>query len=182
VSGKKGRLDTSMSETTAVLDIEKPHFSVRLYENMLKIDVKETVKYEIEEALENKPLLRETIGHILNVFVPLHIRLCDIDSVNMDKTGKVKIHVSHHRDVTIPLETKEARILVEKLNQLIPEAKRKELERLMSEEKLQKIAEEKLETGRAAAPYVLQSPAVESPRLEEELEEAGEKEEQKKED
>lgn len=171
-----------MSETTAVLNIEKSHFTVRLYENMLKIDVKETVKNEIEEALENKPLLRETIGHILSMFVPLHVRLCNIDSVNMDKTGKVEIHVPHHRDVTIPLETREAKILVEKLNQLIPEAKRKELERVMREEKLQKVAEEKLETGRSSAPFVLQSPGVESPRLEEELEEAEEKEEQKKED
>jgi Ser-tRNA(Ala) deacylase AlaX len=171
-----------MSETNPVLDIEKPHFTIRLYANMIRIDVKDTVKNEIEEALENKPLLRETIGHILSVFVPLHIRLCHIGSVNMDKTGKVKINVTHHRDVTIPLETKEAETLVEKLNQLIPEAKRKELERIMREEKLQKIAEEKLEMGRASAPFVLQSPATESPKLEEELEEAEEKEGQRKED
>jgi Ser-tRNA(Ala) deacylase AlaX len=171
-----------MSETTAVLDIEKSHFTVRLYENMLKIDVKETVKNEIEEALENKPLLRETIGHILSMFVPLHVSLCCIDSVNMDRTGRVELRVRHHREVSIPLETREAKMLVEKLNQLIPEAKTKELERVMREEKLQKVAEEKLDTGRASAPFVLQSPAIQAPRVEEELEEAGEKEEQKKED
>jgi hypothetical protein len=171
-----------MPEKNPVLDIKKPHFCVRLYEDMVKIDVKETVRNEIEEALENKPLLRETIGHILSVFVPLHIRLCNINSVDMDKTGKVKIHSPHHRDITLPLETKEAEILVEKMNKLIPEAKRKELERIMREEKLQKIAEERLETGHAAAPFVLQSPAVESPRLEEELEEAEEKEERREED
>lgn len=171
-----------MSEKTAVLDIEKSHFTVRLYENMLKIDVKGTVKNEIEEALENKPLLRQTIGHILGMFAPLHVSLCSMDSVNMDKTGNVEIRVRHHRDVTIPLETSEAKMLVEKLNQLIPEAKRKELERVMREEKLQRIAEEKLEMGRASAPFVLQSPAVESPMLDEELEEAEEKEEQEKED
>jgi hypothetical protein len=88
-----------MSEKTAVLDIEKSHFTVRLYENMLKIDLKETVKNEIEEALENKPILRETIGHILSMFAPLHVSLCSIDSVNMDKTGKVEIRVRHHRKI-----------------------------------------------------------------------------------
>jgi Ser-tRNA(Ala) deacylase AlaX len=169
-----------MSERTAVLDIEKPHFTVRLYDDILKIDVKGTVKNEIEEALENKPRLRETIGHILSVFVPLHIRLCDIASVNMDETGKVKIDVTHHRDVTIPLETKEAKKLVEKLNQLIPEAKRKESERIRREGEFQKITEDKLELGRAAE--LLRSPAVEAPELDDELEGAEEKGEQEKED
>jgi len=171
-----------MPESSAILEIEKPQFTVRLYEDKLKIDVRETARNEIEEALENKPFLRETIGRILNMFVPLHIRLCDIDSVNIEKSGNVKIRISHHRDVTIQLEPQEAQKLVEKLNQLIPEAKRKELERVMREAKVQKTAEEKLESGRAAAPYVLQSPAVESPRLDEDLEEAEDKEAQKKED
>jgi hypothetical protein len=178
---EKGRY-TDMSEKTAVLEIEKPHFTIRLYENILKIDVKETFKNEIEEALENKPVLKETIGHVLNVFVPLHIRLCDIDSANMDKTGKVKINIHHQRDVTLQLETKEAQILVEKLNQLIPDAKRREIERVMKEERIQKIAEERVEMGRASSSYVLQSPAVESSRSEEELGEAEKKEEQRKED
>jgi len=171
-----------MPESSVILEIEKPQFTVRLYEDKLKIDVRETARNEIEQALENKPFLRETIGRILNMFVPLHIRLCDIDSVNIEKSGNVKIRISHHRDVTIQLEPQEAQKLVEKLNQLIPEAKRKELERVMREAKVQKTAEEKLESGRAAAPYVLQSPAVESPRLDEDLEEAEEKEAQKKED
>jgi hypothetical protein len=98
----------------------------------------------------------------------------------MDETGKVKIDVTHHRDVTIPLETKEAKKLVEKLNQLIPEAKRKESERIRREGEFQKITEDKLELGRAAE--LLRSPAVEAPELDDELEGAEEKGEQEKED
>lgn len=44
----------------------------------------------------------------------------------------------------------------------------------MRENNLQKIAEEKLELGRAADPYVLQSPALETPWLSEEAEEKDE--------
>jgi hypothetical protein len=141
---------TDMPGTTGVLEIDKPHFSVRLYENLLKIDLKGTVKNEIEEAVENKPLLRETIGSILGIFVPLHIHLSDIDSVHMDETGKVKIHLPRHRDIMIPLEPRDAKRLIEKLNQLIPKEKAKELERVMEERKLRKIVEEEREMERAS--------------------------------
>jgi hypothetical protein len=121
-----------MSEAIAVLEVENPHFTIRLYENLLRIDVKGSFKNEIEEALENKPVLKETIGGLLSMFVPLHIRLSDIDSVCMDETGKVKISLQHRRDIIIPLEHKDARKLVDKLNQLIPKAKSLEIkERIM---------------------------------------------------
>lgn len=80
-----------MSETDLVLEIDHPHFIIRVTNDLLRIDVKGNVKNEIEEALENAPGLRETIGSILSVFAPLHIRLSDIDSVKMEKTGEVKI-------------------------------------------------------------------------------------------
>jgi hypothetical protein len=134
-----------MSETRVVLEIDHPHFIIRVYENLLRIDVKGNVTKEIEEALENTPILKETVGSILGLFVPLHIRLSDIESVHMEKTGEVKIIVPHRRHVTIPLEIEEAKKLVSKLNQLIPEAKGKELERIMQENKLQKIIKEKKE-------------------------------------
>jgi hypothetical protein len=134
-----------MSETEIVLEIDHPHFIIRVYENLLRIDVKGNVRKEIEETLENTPILKETVGSILGLFVPLHIRLSDVDSVHMEKTGEVKIKVRHRRDVTIPLEIEEAKRLVSKLNQLIPEAKRRELERIMQENKLQRIIKEKKE-------------------------------------
>lgn len=171
-----------MPERNIVLEIDKPHFTVKLYESTLKIDLKGTVKNEIEEALENKPVLRETIGRILGIFVPLHIRLSAIDAVRMDGTDKVRMHLPRHRDIVIPLKTTDAKRLVEALNRLIPKEKERELERIMRENKLQKTAEEKLELGRAAGPFVLPSPALEAPWLSEQVEEAVEKEEQKKQD
>jgi hypothetical protein len=172
-----------MSETTVVLEIDKPHFTVRLHENMLKIDLKGTVKNEIEEALENKPILKETIGSILGIFVPLHIRLSDIGSVHMDETGKVKINLPRHRDIVIPLEPKDAKRLVDKLNQLIPNARMQELERVIKERKLRKIAEEEHEIERGAATSGA-FPMPEPPGVLEEIKEAEKKivEEEEKQD
>jgi hypothetical protein len=113
-----------MPRATIVLAVETLHFKIRLYEDLLKIDLKGSFKNEIEEALENKPVLKETLGRILGIFVPLHIRVSEIDSVHMDETGKIKVSFSHHRSIVIPLERKEdAEKLLEKLNQLISNAK-----------------------------------------------------------
>ena len=121
-----------MPEPLAVFEVKEPHITVRLYDNLLKIDLRGSFKNEIEEALENKPILKETFGNILGMFVPLHIRLTDIDSVHMDETGKVKVKLSLHRNIVIPLEHEGGERLVEKLNQLIPKAKNQEIrERIM---------------------------------------------------
>lgn len=128
-----------MSDKTILLSIDKQHFTVRLYENLLKIDLKGTTKNVIVEALENKLILRETVGEILGMFIPLHIRLSDVDSVGMGETGKVKISLPRHRNITIRLEAKEAKQLVDKLNQLIPGAKEREFKRLMEEQRLHRI-------------------------------------------
>ena len=58
-----------MPEAIAVLEVDNPHFTVRLYENLLKIDLKGSFKNEIEEALENKPILKETFGSVLGIFI-----------------------------------------------------------------------------------------------------------------
>jgi hypothetical protein len=113
-----------MPRTIKVWEVENPHLTIRLYEDLLKIDLKGSFKNEIEEALENKPVLKETIGRILGIFVPLHIRIREIDSVQMDATGKIKVSLPHHQNIVIPLEHKEnAEKLVEKLNKLISNAK-----------------------------------------------------------
>jgi hypothetical protein len=139
----------NMSEKTVVLKISKPHFTVKLYKSLLKIDLKGSVKNDLEEALENKPLLRESIGGILSMFVPLHIRLSHIDSVRKDKMGKVTIKLHLHRDIVIPLEPKEAKELVDKLNRLVPEEKKKDLVRANEERRLRKIEEEERGVERA---------------------------------
>lgn len=109
---------------TIVLEVENPHFTIRLYNDLLKIDLMGSFKNELEEALENKPVLKETIGRILGIFVPLHIRISEIKSVHMDETGKIEVNLPHHRNIVIPFEHKEeAEKLVEKLNQLISNVK-----------------------------------------------------------
>jgi hypothetical protein len=135
---------STISDTDVALEIDNPCFIIRLFEDSLRIDVKGSLKSEIEEALENTPFLRETVGGILGLFAPLHIRLCDIESVRMEKTGKVKIVLPRRRDVIIPIGPREAKVFVDKLNELMPAAKQRELEHIMMEHKLQRaVADER---------------------------------------
>ncbi len=130
------RLVLIMPEPQALLIIERPQLTVRVYERMLKIDLKGSFRNELEEALENTQILKQTLGNILAIFAPLHVRLCDVDSVQMDKKGNVTIKQPLHRDVVIPLEPKDAKRLLDKLNQLIPAEKERELNRIINERKL----------------------------------------------
>ena len=70
-----------MPTENTVLDVEDPHFTIRLYEDLLKIDLKGSFKNEIEEAIENKPVLKEQSAEYLaslfhctysipNIFLP----------------------------------------------------------------------------------------------------------------
>ena len=124
-----------MSQAKAILEIDNPHFTIRLYENWLWIDLKGDTKNEIVEALENKPVLRQSIGNILEIFAPLHIHLSDIDSVRLDSAGKVKLVLPRRRDVTIPLAVNEAKTFVDTLNPLIAKEKEKEAQRVIEERK-----------------------------------------------
>jgi hypothetical protein len=142
-----------MPEETLVLEVENPRLTVKLYENLLRIDLKGSLKNEIEEALENRPVLKETIGGLLGIFAPLHIRLSDIDSARMDETGKIKVTLPHRRDVVITLEPKDAEKLLDKLNQLIPKAKNRELkERVIK--KIRKRKAKKKPRGTPPSSYV----------------------------
>ena len=116
-----------------ILEIDDPHFTLRLYEDWLRIDLKGNTRNEIVEALENKPVLSQSIGNILDIFVPLHIHLSDIDSAQMDNFGKVKLILPRRRDVTIPLDRKEAKRLVDTLNPLIANEKEREARRAILE-------------------------------------------------
>ena len=117
----------SMSESSIILEIDSAQFTIKLYEDLLKIDLKGSLKNEIEEGLENKPILKETIGKILGIFIPLHIQVDEMKSVYMDETGKTIISLLNHRNVVLPLECKEdAKKLVEKLKQMISIAKTRE--------------------------------------------------------
>lgn len=143
-----------MPETIAILEVDDPHFTVRLFENLLRVDLKGSLRNEIQEALENKPILKETVGKILGVFAPLHVRLSDINSVRVVQTGKLKIVLLHHRDIVIPLELKNAQRLCDKLNELIPKAKKEEWERIIRKRTLKlKKAREHTRTKRRPSAY-----------------------------
>jgi len=136
-----------MPKTVTAVEVEDPYFTITLSNSLLKIDLKGSFKNEVEEALENKPVLKETIGRMLGIFVPLHIRVSDIDSVHMNETGKIKVSLSHHRNIVIPFERKEdAEKLVENLNQLISKAEAEKIQeskaRLRAEK--EKIQESKV--------------------------------------
>jgi hypothetical protein len=137
-----------MPEKIKVLEVENPHFTVKLSEDLLKIDLKGSFKNEVEEALEHKPVLKETLGRILGIFVPLHVSVSEIDSVHMDETGKITVSLHHHRNVVIPLEHKEnAEKLVEKLNQLISNTKTEKIKERVAIRR----AKRKLKNARAGA-------------------------------
>jgi hypothetical protein len=120
-----------MVRRNLVFKVEDPHFTIKLYNDLLKIDLKGNFKNEIEEALENKPVLKETIGRVLGIFVPLHVHLEDIDSVHLDETGKLKVNLTHHRHIVIPFERKEdAEKLMEKVNELVSKAETKEIQEI----------------------------------------------------
>ena len=136
-----------MPRTVKVLKVGNPHFTIKLSEDLLKIDLKGSFKNKIEEAIENKPVLKDTVGRILGIFVPLHIRVSEIDSVKMNETGKVKINLPYHRNIVIPFEHKEnAQKFVEKINQLIFDSKtakiKEHVEKKQTKRK-QKLAREK---------------------------------------
>lgn len=115
-----------------VLEIEKPHFIVKLHEDLLEVDLKKGAKKELEDAVEAHPILRESLGILFQTIVPLDIALKDIETAEVDDKGQLKIVIPLRRDITIPLETSESRKLAEKLNELIPLAKQKQAERVMA--------------------------------------------------
>jgi hypothetical protein len=169
-----------MPEATPLLVINRPHLTVSLFESTLRIDVKGSLKNEIEEALENTPVLRETVGSILEIFAPLHVRLSDIDSVNMDETGKVTIKLPRHRDVVLPLGRTDGKKLADELNRLIPKEKEKELERVMQKNRLQRIERverEMTEERMLETPGGAQFPTAEPPGILEEEKRAAEERE-----
>jgi hypothetical protein len=123
-----------MAEGDIVMVIEKPHFKVKLHTGVLEVDLKEGIKKELEDVLEARPSLRESLGFLFQTIVPLDVPLKDIESAVVDKKGQVKITIPSRRDITIPLTSKESKRLVDKLNELIPiEKERVERQRVESE-------------------------------------------------
>jgi len=114
--------------------LDKPHFQVKLHSDLLKVDLKEGARAEIEKLAEAKPALRDTIGWMFQTIIPLDVHLWEIEKVTVDTSGKVNIRIPHRRDIHIPLEPLEAERLVEKMNALIPLEKERRVERQVAEQ------------------------------------------------
>jgi hypothetical protein len=128
-----------MATENLIMIIDKPHFTVRLHQSLLEIDLKEGAKKELEDVVEANSILRGSLGFLFQNVIPLDVPLKDIESVEQDEKGRVKIIIPHRRDITIPLEPNESKELTRKLNELIPIEKRKERERVLAWEKRRQL-------------------------------------------
>lgn len=118
--------------------IDKPHFEVKLLSDMLKVDLKDGARAEIDKLVGNKTALRDTLGWIFQTIVPLDVQLWQIEKVTTESSGKVNIVIPHRRDIHIPLEPLEAEKLVEKMNELIPIEKQRRMQKDMAERAAEK--------------------------------------------
>ncbi len=136
-----------MAEKSVVFMLDKPHFQVRLHSDLLKVDLKEGARAEIEKLAEARPALRDTIGWMFQTIIPLDVHLWEIEKVTLEPSGKVSIRIPHRRDIHIPLEPLEAERLVEKMNELIPVEKERRVERQLAEQAAEREREkQKAET------------------------------------
>jgi hypothetical protein len=140
-----------MTTEDIVMVIKKPHFTVKLHSTVLEVDLKEGLKKELEDVLEAKPRLRESLGFLFQTIVPLDVPLRDIKSAKVDKKGQVKIMIPRRRDIVIPLEAGESRRVVEKMNELIPKEKERAMRELQESERAKRELEAKAAESRVGA-------------------------------
>jgi hypothetical protein len=110
-------------EKDPILIIEKPDFVVRLHRDWIDVDLKEGGKAKLEQAIERNPLLRKTLGFVLQTTIPSDVELCDIESYEVDDKGQLKLVIPRHVDIVMPLGTDDAKRLAWELKDLIPLAK-----------------------------------------------------------
>jgi hypothetical protein len=124
-----------MAEKDLVLVIDKPHFIVKLHRDLLEVDLKKGAKKKLEDFLESKPSLRDSLGTLFQTVVPLDVPLKDIETATTDRElyphvlaqgwAQAKIVIRNRKDLHIPLTLDESEKLIAKLNELIPKAKKK---------------------------------------------------------
>ena len=106
-----------------ILVIDKPDFVVRLHKDLIEVDLKEGGKAKLEGAIEKDPLLRKTLGFVLQTTIPSDVELCDIKSCEVDDKGQLKLVIPRHVDIVLPLGVDDANRLAWELRDLIPLAK-----------------------------------------------------------
>jgi hypothetical protein len=109
-----------MTTEDVVMVIDKPHFVVKLHTTLLQVNLKEGIRKDLEDVIEAKPILRDSLGLLFQTVIPLDVHLKDIQSVSINEKGHVKIAIPSRKDLVIPLNQNESRTLIEKLNELIP--------------------------------------------------------------
>ncbi len=124
-----------MATEDLVMVIDKQHFTVKLHQSLLEVDLKEGVKKELEDFVEADSILGRSLGFLFQHLIPLDVPLKDIESVEQDEKGQVKIILPRRKNVTIPLDPDESAQLTAKLNELIPIEKQKETERILASER-----------------------------------------------
>jgi hypothetical protein len=124
-----------------ILQIEKSQFIVKLDRDVLQVDLREGVMKELEDVLEATPDLRDNLGFLFQTLIPLDVSLKDIERVDSDENGVIKIIIPNRRDILLPLDVSEAEQFKIKLHELIPLAKQRYIERLLASQK----AEEEVE-------------------------------------
>jgi hypothetical protein len=110
-------------ERDPILIIEKPDFLLKLHKDWIDVDLKEGGKAKLEAAIEKDPLLRKTIGFVLQSTIPSDVELCDVKSVEVDEEGQLKLVIPRHVDIVLPLGIEDANRLADELKDLIPLAK-----------------------------------------------------------
>jgi len=79
------------------------------------------------------------------------VPLKDIESAVVNKKGQVKIAVPSRRDIIIPLQSKESKRLVDKLNELIPMEKERAERELEVSQRTRRSFETRISEARAGA-------------------------------
>ena len=110
-------------EKDPILVIDKPDFVVRLHRDWIDVDLKKGGKAKLEQAIEKDPLLRKTLGFVLQTTIPSDVELCDIKSVEVDDKGQLKLVIPRHVDIVMALGKDDANKLAYELKDLIPLAK-----------------------------------------------------------
>ena len=118
-------MEVALMEKDPILVIDKPDFVVRLHKDWIDVDLKEGGKAKLEDAIEKDPLLRKTLGFVLQSTIPSDVELCDIKSCEVDDKGQLKLVIPRHVDIVLPLGIDDANKLAFELRDLIPLAKTK---------------------------------------------------------
>src|SRR5438094_8076510 len=95
---------SDLPDKAAVFMLDKPHFQVKLQSDVVKVDLKDGARAEIEKLAEARPALRDTIGWRCQIIIPLDVHLWELEKVTGESSGKVNRRIPHRMDIHIPLE------------------------------------------------------------------------------